>query len=98
MDERTRPITAAGADFKLHGALMQAALDHDADRKVAVLTNYINRTASLFSSTRPSRLTLQRRRARRARLNKVVTHPAALQSSGAVPRAEAANVTAISTV
>jgi hypothetical protein len=46
MDERTRPIDAAGANFKPDGALMQPALDHDPDRRVAVLTDHINRTAS----------------------------------------------------
>lgn len=48
MDERTRPINAAGADFKPDGTLIQPPLDDDANRKVAVLIDHINRTASLL--------------------------------------------------
>lgn len=45
-DERETPVNAAGAGFEPDGVLMQPGLDHDADCRVAVLTDRINRTAS----------------------------------------------------
>ena len=57
---------------------MQAALDQDADRRVAVLTDHINRTASLLEQCAAEPVDTAAAPARRARLNKVVNIPVAV--------------------